>query len=100
MLPKAKAIRPEVPAIMVTAYGDPDTRRKALENGATGLLTKPIDFALLRLEIDTLAGAGGLIPYSAISSCDAAEGPASGRSSIAIRQSAAVVISAVAAPKT
>jgi CheY-like chemotaxis protein len=52
MLPKAKAIRPEVPVIMVTAYGDPDTRRKALENGATGLLTKPIDFALLRQEID------------------------------------------------
>ncbi len=39
-------------------------------------------------------------PYSAISTgCDV-EGPASGRSSIAIRQSAAVVISAVAAPKT
>jgi CheY-like chemotaxis protein len=53
MLPKAKAIRPEVPVIMVTAYGEPDTRRKALENGATGLLTKPIDFALLRQEIDT-----------------------------------------------
>src|SRR3954470_14707477 len=33
MLPKAKAIRPEVPVIMVTAYGDPDTRRKALGNG-------------------------------------------------------------------
>jgi CheY-like chemotaxis protein len=52
MLPKAKAIRPEVPVIMVTAYGDPDTRRKALGNGATGLLTKPVDFALLRQEID------------------------------------------------
>jgi CheY-like chemotaxis protein len=51
MLPKVKEIRPEVPVIMITAYGDPDTRRKALENGASGLLTKPIDFTLLREEI-------------------------------------------------
>ena len=53
MLPKVKEIRPDVPVIMITAYGDPDTRRKAIENGASGLLTKPIDFALLRGEIDT-----------------------------------------------
>ncbi len=53
MLPKVKEIRPEVPVIMITAYGDADTRRKALENGASGLLTKPIDFTLLREEIDT-----------------------------------------------
>ena len=52
MLPKVKEIRPEVPVIMITAYGDADTRRKALESGAIGLLTKPIDFALLREEID------------------------------------------------
>ena len=53
MLPKVKEIRPEVPVIMITAYGDADTRRKALENGASGLLTKPIDFTLLREEIDS-----------------------------------------------
>ena len=53
MLPKVKQMRPEVPVIMITAYGDPDTKRKALENGASGLLTKPIDFTLLREEIDT-----------------------------------------------
>ena len=53
MLPKVKALRPDVPVIMITAYGDPETRRKAIEGGATGLLTKPIDFALLRGEIDT-----------------------------------------------
>jgi CheY-like chemotaxis protein len=53
MLPKVKEIRPEVPVIMITAYGDPDTRRKALENGASGLLTKPIDFTQLREEIDS-----------------------------------------------
>jgi DNA-binding NtrC family response regulator len=53
MLPKVKEMRPEVPVIMITAYGDPDTKRKAMESGASGLLTKPIDFTLLREEIDT-----------------------------------------------
>jgi CheY-like chemotaxis protein len=57
MLPKVKAIRPEVPVIMITAYGDADTKRKALENGASGLLTKPIDFSVLREEIDTRVAA-------------------------------------------
>ena len=60
MLPKVKEIRPEVPILMITAYGDTDTKRKALAGGATGLLTKPIDFALLREEIDArLAQAAG-----------------------------------------
>ena len=52
LLPKAKAIRPDVPIIMITAYGDADTKQKALENGAEALLTKPIDFVILRTEID------------------------------------------------
>ena len=56
MLPKAREICPDVPIIMITAYGDADTRRKALESGANGLLTKPIDFALLRNEIDSRLG--------------------------------------------
>jgi FixJ family two-component response regulator len=38
---------------MITAYGDAETKRKAIASGATGLLTKPIDFTLLREEIDT-----------------------------------------------
>ena len=53
MLPKVREVRPEVPVIMITAYGDPETKRKAIEGGANGLLTKPIDFALLREEIET-----------------------------------------------
>ena len=53
LLPKAKAMRPDVPIIMITAYGDADTKRKALENGAAALLTKPIDFGTLRSEIDS-----------------------------------------------
>jgi CheY-like chemotaxis protein len=53
MLPKVRAQRPDVPVIMITAYGDAETRKKAIERGATDLLTKPLDFALLRHEIDT-----------------------------------------------
>ena len=53
LLPKAKALRPDVPIIMITAYGDAETKRKALEEGAEALLTKPIDFVALRTEIDT-----------------------------------------------
>jgi CheY-like chemotaxis protein len=52
LLPKAKAARPDVPVIMITAYGDVETKRKALENGAEALFTKPIDFGALRGEID------------------------------------------------
>ena len=53
LLPKARAARPDVPIIMITAYGDAETKRKAFASGAEALLTKPIDFALLRNEIET-----------------------------------------------
>ena len=46
LLPKAKAARPDVPVIMITAYGDAETKRKALESGAEALFTKPIDFVI------------------------------------------------------
>ena len=53
LLPRAKTLRPDVPVIMITAYGDDNTRRKALDRGAEALLTKPIDFGVLRNEIDS-----------------------------------------------
>ena len=56
LLPKIKVLRPDVPVIMITAYGDAETKRKALENGAEALLTKPIDFAALRQQIETRLG--------------------------------------------
>ena len=52
LLPKAKALRPDVPVIMITAYGDAETKSKALDGGAEALFTKPIDFVMLRNEID------------------------------------------------
>jgi CheY-like chemotaxis protein len=52
MLPKVKAARPNVPVIMISAFGDEATKKNAAQLGAAGLLTKPIDFSLLRQEID------------------------------------------------
>ncbi len=47
---------------MITAYGDAETRQKVLAGGAVDLITKPIDFDLLRTEIESrlasVAGAG------------------------------------------
>ena len=52
MLAAVKTARPNVPVIMITAYGDDETKKTATKLGAAGLLTKPIDFSLLRHEID------------------------------------------------
>jgi CheY-like chemotaxis protein len=38
MLPKVREIRPNVPVLMITAYGDPETKRKAIESGANAVL--------------------------------------------------------------
>jgi CheY-like chemotaxis protein len=51
LLPKVRKLRPDVPVIMITAYGDPQTRQKAVDCGAAGFLTKPVDFDNLRQEI-------------------------------------------------
>ena len=56
LLQKLQETEEKKSTIIVSAYGDAETRRKAIENGAVGLLTKPIDFALLRNEIDTRLG--------------------------------------------
>ena len=53
MLPRIKAMRPDVPVIMITAYADSKTEANALARGAAGVLTKPVDFSVLRTEIDT-----------------------------------------------
>jgi CheY-like chemotaxis protein len=51
LLPRIKSEHPTLPVLMITAYGDANTRRVAFERGADGLLTKPIDFAALKSEI-------------------------------------------------
>jgi CheY-like chemotaxis protein len=52
LLLKVRATRPDVPVIMITAYGDAETRRTVLEGGAEALFTKPIDFGELRSDIE------------------------------------------------
>ena len=60
MLPRVRAERPRVPVIMITAYGDAATQRRAKEAGADGVYGKPIDFAALKVEIDERLAARGL----------------------------------------
>lgn len=54
LLPKLRALRPDVPVVLITAYGDETSLRRALEAGAAGLLPKPLDFERLRQEIEGL----------------------------------------------
>jgi CheY-like chemotaxis protein len=52
LLRRARESRPSLPVIMITAYGDAATRGLALEGGAEDVLPKPVDFAILRREIE------------------------------------------------
>ena len=45
----------DLPVIMVTAYGDDERRRKAQEFGAKEFVTKPVDFNLLRQQLEQLS---------------------------------------------
>jgi CheY-like chemotaxis protein len=58
LLVRIKEERPDLPVLMITAYGDARTRRVALERGADGLLTKPLDFSALRAEIQARVAGG------------------------------------------
>jgi CheY-like chemotaxis protein len=60
LLPRVKAMLPELPVIMITAYGDAATLRRAKEAGADDVFGKPIDFAALKAEIDQRLVARGL----------------------------------------
>jgi len=46
---------PELPVMMVTAYGDEERRRKASERGAAEFITKPVDFDFLKQQLRQLA---------------------------------------------
>ncbi|MBN9085566.1 MAG: response regulator [Reyranella sp.] len=57
LLRKVKERHAELPVIMVTAYGDDERRRKASEFGAAEFVTKPVDFALLKQQLQQLRAA-------------------------------------------
>jgi len=49
-----KERRPELPVMMVTAYGDDERRRRAAEYGAMEFVTKPVVFDLLKTRLQQL----------------------------------------------
>ena len=59
LLREIKGRRPELPVMMVTAYGDDERRRWASEYGAADFLAKPVDFDHLKSRLrDLLPSAG------------------------------------------
>jgi CheY-like chemotaxis protein len=59
LLRVVKERRPELPVMMVTAYGDDERRRRAAEYGAMEFVTKPVDFDVLKTQLQQLpAGLG------------------------------------------
>ena len=54
LLREIKALRPDIPVMMVTAYGDEERRRRASEYGAAEFITKPVDFDYLKAQLRQL----------------------------------------------
>src|SRR4051812_38081069 len=54
LLREIKARQPDLPIMMVTAYGDDDRRRRASDLGAAEFITKPVDFELLKAQLRQL----------------------------------------------
>src|SRR5215467_12950200 len=57
LLREIKTRRPDLPVMMVTAYGDDERRRRASEYGAAEFVTKPIDFDFLKTQLRDLSDA-------------------------------------------
>ena len=57
LLREIKTRRPDLPVMMVTAYGDDDRRRRAKDLGACEFLSKPVDFDLLKTQLRDLSDA-------------------------------------------
>jgi len=55
LLREIKARRPDLPVMMVTAYGDDERRRRAREYGAAEFITKPVDFNFLKAQLRQLS---------------------------------------------
>jgi CheY-like chemotaxis protein len=51
LLREIKRRRPDLPVMMVTAYGDDERRRHAREWGAAEFITKPVDFDALKAQL-------------------------------------------------
>ncbi len=51
ILPRIKKLQPQVPVIVITAFGSEELCRRSVEKGATGYLEKPIHINKLRTMI-------------------------------------------------
>jgi CheY-like chemotaxis protein len=60
LLGEIKQRRPDLPVMMVTAYGDDERRRRPAELGAVEFITKPVDFDQLKEQLRHLPAAAGL----------------------------------------
>jgi CheY-like chemotaxis protein len=58
LLQRVKANYPNLPVMMVTAYGDDERRQRASEYGAAEFITKPVDFDLLKRQLQQLPAQG------------------------------------------
>src|SRR3984957_3872806 len=56
LLREIKNRRPDLPVVMLTAYGDDERRRRAAEDGAADFVTKPVDFDFLKTRLRELHG--------------------------------------------
>ena len=61
LIPEVKARRPDLPVFMISAYGDAERVKMAVERGASKFVSKPVDFSLLKQEVsrvvaDAMAG--------------------------------------------
>jgi CheY-like chemotaxis protein len=57
LLREIKQWRPDIPVMMVTAYGDEERRQRASEYGAAEFITKPVDFDFLKGQLRQLPSA-------------------------------------------
>jgi two-component system, response regulator, stage 0 sporulation protein F len=55
LLREIKEKRPDLPVMMVTAYGDDERRRRASDYGAAEFITKPVDFDFLKAQLRLLS---------------------------------------------
>ncbi len=57
LLREIKARWPDIPVMMLTAYGDEERRKRAFEAGAADFVNKPVDFDYLRERLRGLQAA-------------------------------------------
>ncbi|QLH39100.1 MAG: response regulator [Defluviicoccus sp.] len=60
LLQEVKQRWPNMVVIMVSAYGDADNRRRAIDYGASDFVTKPVDFGLLKQTLGTYVAGDGI----------------------------------------